>query len=63
MKVILRMFIEEPFKDDSLCKQVDIVVTLSQDVRKKSNNCQCQTEKKNIFTKLAAASSPQPGDW
>ena len=27
MKVILRMFIEEPFKVDGLCKQVDIVVT------------------------------------
>ena len=62
MKVILRMFIEEPFKVDSLCKQVDIVVTLSQDVRRKSNNCQpVKQKRKKHFTKLAGATRPQAG--
>ena len=64
MKVILRMFIEGPFKVDGLCKQVDSCDIIARcEGERESNNCQCQTEKKNIFTKLAAASRGQAGDW
>ena len=63
MKVILRMFIEEPFTVDGLCKQVDIVVTLwhyhKMWGRSPITVTMSNRKKPKHFTKLAGASSPQ----
>ena len=62
-KVILRMFIEGPFKVDGLCKQVDTKLWHYHKMWGRSQITVNVKQKKKHFSKLAGASSAPRLEW